>query len=156
MTDRRVLGKRSRRKGHDFERLIVRKIKERFSDCSWASGVRRSDQSHRAALSDVTGWPGVWVECQTAASPNPAAKLRQALHDVGAAGDIGQSVIVAVTRRKGSPVIEATLRLADLFYLSIGGEQRCRGLPATLATINFDALLELYSRSHLYFRANAK
>ncbi len=112
MVDRKKIGARSRTYGHNFERLIVRMFKERFVGSWWAKKVRRSDQTHKAALPDVDGVPQLWPECQTAENPEPAKKHAQAVMDVEKAGVA--AVPVVIIRKKRSTKIHAYLTVADL------------------------------------------
>jgi hypothetical protein len=107
-------GRRARQYGHSFERLIVRKVKERFAHSRWAEHVRRSDQSHRASLPDVTGWPKLWPELETAEDPDPAGKLAQAQRDVGALPYRAKPIPVAITHKKRARRIFVTLALDDV------------------------------------------
>lgn len=135
------MGKLSRTSGHDFERLIVRKFKAWFSDRPWAEKVRRANQGHQAHASDVTGVPGIWVECQTAQDPTPETKLHQAERDVERLQVDIPLVPVAVTRKKGSTNIRATLRLSDLINLSFGTDLQATDPEVTLSLESFLTIL---------------
>ncbi len=114
MVDRKKVGKRSRTKGKVFERAVAKLLRERFPHKWWADKIRRSDQGHGASLSDVTGVPGVWLECETGAATCPPKKHQQALRDIAKAKMEGQALPVVVQRKKGSPRIHAHLTIADL------------------------------------------
>lgn len=135
-------GKRAREIGKEFERLIARKVRMFFAGEDWVEKVRRSDQTHRAHLSDVTGWPGIWCECEHAAGSNPLKKLEQAEADLRKKG--GEGIPVAVVREKGSRSITATLRLENLLRLVEAGpllDPECANPPITMA---FEDFLDLY------------
>lgn len=140
-------GKTSRRKGKVFERLIANKLRERFADQEWVGRVRRSDQTHRAHLSDVTGWPHMWVECESAVGSNPTRKLLQAEGDMLAKLGEGYDadIPVAVCREKGSPVITATLRLSKLVLLMHGNTGQGPEVNDPPVTMLFDEFMELYA-----------
>lgn len=107
------VSKLSRDKGKVFERKIARILRERFPQ--HAADVRRSDQGHGAADSDVTGLPWIWVECQDAREPTPVAKLEQAEADLGAAtGDAAAKIPIAITHKLRSRSMQVMLRLSSL------------------------------------------
>lgn len=137
---RKVLGKRSRRSGHDFEREIVRTVKDEFQDREWAEGVRRSDQGHRADLPDVCGWPGLWSECQSAVKPTPVKKLEQAERD-----SKGRRVIpIAITHRKRTAAKRVTMR-AEHFAWLIARYKRLTEKETTIPVeMSLDDFLLLY------------
>lgn len=136
--------KRAREYGHEFERTIVNAVKARFVDRPWADTVRRSDQSHRAWLPDVAGWPALWPECETtdASHLNPIKKLEQGIRDAKAHG-VGL-VPVAITRRKGSPKIRATLRLCDLVLMLTGEDFSDDSLGDRPVELAFEDFCDLY------------
>lgn len=127
--------RRSRTSGRTFERTIVNWLKARYQDQPWAQELRRSDQTHRAWLSDVTGVPGLWIECQLATTPFPARKLQQAMRDVAEYAVAGKKAIpIAVTKRKHSASTEVTLCLGDLArLLRASCEKPLFERPVTLA-----------------------
>jgi hypothetical protein len=96
----------------------VRMLKERFSDQPWCKNIRRTDQSHYAIQPDVTGPPGLWIECQSAqpTKSDPAGKLAQATRDCGK-----RDIPVAIINRKGgagSHKIQVYLTLASLIRIT--------------------------------------
>jgi hypothetical protein len=77
-----------RRIGHDFERLIARKLKDMFPGRT----IHRSSQADRAYNGDVVIEPmdeagddlsHLWIECHTSIDPYPRVKMRQAIRDIG-------------------------------------------------------------------------
>ena len=109
------MGKMQREKGKRFERLIANKLREFFPEHT--DEIRRSIQSREAEESDVTGLPGLWVECQDAILPTPLKKLEQAERDVRA-NNLELSIIpIAVTHQIRAKAIYVTLRLSHLHYI---------------------------------------
>ena len=83
-------GKRSRRKGHAFEREVAAMMSSDFQvDC------RRGLQTAGAHVPDVIT-PLLWVECKVGRSPRLMAALEQAEGDCHRAG--GGRVPVALVR----------------------------------------------------------
>lgn len=109
------MGKMQREKGKRFERQIAKKLREVFPE--YSEEIRRSIQSRQAEESDVTGLPGLWVECQDAAVPTPKQKLLQAERDVLVANLYSKIIPIAVTHKSRAKDIFVTLRLANLHYL---------------------------------------
>lgn len=111
------MGKRSREKGAQFERLICQLVRA----CDPLADVRRGKQSHLADEPDVViaagaGWlPRLWLECHHGAV-SIGSKLLQAERDCGDRG-----VPVVIWRRTGSRAINATLRFGDLVVLGWTG-----------------------------------
>lgn len=64
----------SRRKGHDFERLVASRLGEVFG----RENVRRGLQYRDGADAPDVVAPGLWVECKRARRTNPRAALAQA------------------------------------------------------------------------------
>lgn len=85
-------GRLSRNSGRRFEQEVVRELKRLLPQ--YADRIRRASQTHKAHESDVTGVPGLWIECQFAAKPTPKAKLRQAIADAARAGRGDRVVVV--------------------------------------------------------------
>lgn len=153
--------KRSRTSGHNFERKIVRILKDRFQERSWAKNIRRSDQSHMAVLPDVVGPPGLWLECQSAQRVEPAKKLAQATRDCRK-GDVP----VAILNQKagaGSHDIRAYLTLGNL--LKVLGQKKPRSLHGSavgqwraerVIAIELGDFLELYDAGPLADDIDAK
>lgn len=149
-SDKAKRGRRAREYGHDFERLIVRKIKERFAAQPWAGSVRRSDQSHRAHRPDVTGVYMLWPELQTAEEPDPAGKHAQAVRDVAALPIKAKRTIVpvAITRKKRSRSIQATLLLGDAVRMSHvvpAPSELASNVLHRLITMQLDDFFDLYA-----------
>lgn len=149
--ERVKIGRRSRMKGKTFERTVVNLIKDRFKSYDWALSVRRSDQGFGAKLSDVTNWPHIWCECQTAANATPAEKLAQAVRDMEKAVMSGgdDSFPIAIVRPMHSPKITVTLQLGDLIELvclekratPINGVRKAGEFPVTMS---IDAFFDIY------------
>lgn len=82
----------SRRKGHNFERLIAAELRDNFPQ------ARRGLQSRDGgAAPDVAGVPGIWIECKRSRRPNIPAAIRQAQ----AASAPRCVLIAAVTKADG-------------------------------------------------------
>lgn len=134
------MGKLSRNKGKAFERKIARAYREAIPEI--AEEVRRSDQSHQADDSDVTGLPGLWTECEDAREPNPLKKLEQAERDAK-----DGRIPVAITHKMRAKSVQATLRLRDLVQLfneNAGDVGMSEDQPVTM---DFDDFLVLYRGS---------
>lgn len=132
------MGILSRNKGKVFERKVAAVFRERFPQI--AADVRRSIQSRKAEESDVTGVPGLWIECQDAARPEPLVKLLQAERDRDSAGAL--LIPVAVTHKKGEKTIQATLRVRSLALLASDyglypAAWRGPDVPVTLDLLDF-------------------
>jgi hypothetical protein len=123
------MGKLSRTKGANFERKIVRLLRERFP--AYALGIRRSQQGDGPRMSDVVGVPGWWIECQCAAPGkyDPHKKLDQAERDAHPA--IYGRYAVAITQRSGSSQIWAT-------FSATVGHIRMHDHGTVRVTITFD------------------
>lgn len=70
-------GRRSRRKGHDFEREIVHRFREVFGE----DNVRRGLQSRSGEEVPDVEVPCFWIECKREKRTNPKAALKQAMGD---------------------------------------------------------------------------
>ena len=131
------MGLKSRVKGKVFERVVARILREAFPE--YAESIRRSDQGHGAADCDVTGLPGLWFECEDAASPNPAGKLAQAIGDAPSG-----RMPIAVTHKKGARRIKASLRLSDLVRIwLLAAESHAVHSMVTLDLADLLALLKV-------------
>ncbi len=109
------MGKMQREKGKRFERLIANKLREFFPEHS--ETIRRSIQSREAEESDVTGLPGLWIECQDAILPTPLKKLEQAEGDVRMNKLEANIIPIAVTHKIRNKAIHVTLRLSHLHFI---------------------------------------
>ena len=109
------MGKMQRNKGKRFERLIANKLREFFPE--HIEEIRRSIQSREAEESDVTGLPGLWIECQDAILPTPLKKLEQAERDVRSNKLELDIIPIAVTHQIRAKAIYVTLRLSHLHYI---------------------------------------
>jgi hypothetical protein len=67
------MGSKSRNKGHNFERLIARKLQVVWPACKRGIGQARSS----GEVADVEGTP-YWIECKRCKKCDPAAAMRQA------------------------------------------------------------------------------
>ena len=102
-------GRASRRKGHDWERAVAKRLRAIFG-----TAVRRGWQSRDGAEQpDVDGSPW-WVECKRSKRPNIEAALGQA-EDAAARANDGRAVM-AVCKADGAPAT-VTLRLDDALDL---------------------------------------
>ena len=105
---RRASGAGARRKGHDWERQVVRLFAAVFG-----SVVRRGLQYRDGAdAPDVVGVPGWWIECKKGRRPDPLGALRQAI----AAASGATMRPVAICREDGREPT-ATLLLVDFMML---------------------------------------
>ena len=116
-----VSGAGARRKGHQWERDVVRLFATIFG-----SVVRRGLQFRDGAdAPDVVGVPGWWIECKKGRRPSPLCALRQA---IAAAGQ-GTLRPVAICREDGREPT-ATLLLADFILLLRQAVGVDRSLPS--------------------------
>jgi len=154
-----AIGRQARAFGHAFERDVVHEFKEHFRDEAWAENLRRSDQSHRAWLPDVTGVPGLWIECQVAQHIQPEVKLKQAIRDTAKFKDQNKLVMpVAITRRKGQQMICATLTAWDLSRLMASASDEdaacdpnvLEELKSMAVSIGFDGFLAVFKAASLH------
>ena len=109
------MGKMQREKGKRFERQIANALRKFFPE--HAEEIRRSIQSREAEESDVTGLPGLWIECQDAILPTPLKKLEQAERDVSSNNLELDIIPIAVTHQIRAKAIHVTLRLSHLHYI---------------------------------------
>jgi hypothetical protein len=139
------MGLISRQRGKSFERKIAAAIRKRIP--SIAPDVRRSIQSRKAEESDVTGVPGWWIECQDAANPTPVEKLEQAERDSIATQVAGGELCwcVAITHRKRSQTIQASMRLRALTMLTSGRYPES-ALSEAVVTLDFNDFLSILAR----------
>lgn len=130
-------GTRSREKGAEYERKIVKKLRE----AGFVSAKRNLSQSRTAKAEgpDIVGVPGVWLELCHAKEAYPEKKHAQAVADADAwLGDRGRPVVV--WRRNGFLKDQVTVSAKDLFAL-------CFLVPNdTLVTMDFDAFVEILRR----------
>jgi len=103
------MGAMQRRKGHDFERDIARRLRARWPHLT----VRRSQQGDKAYEPDVVveGVP-LWLECQCAAKPAPLAKLEQAERDVERFAERPHPIVV--WRKSGERTTRVTMATGTL------------------------------------------
>lgn len=142
------MGALSRRKGHNHERWVAKRLREAFPNAT----VRRSDQGFGAHEPDVVCEGNapvmakrIWWECYHGRRPDPKAKLEQAERDsLDRERDWYSWIPVVVWREHGSRVTSATLRHVSLLYVSQGA---AIGMMITradmLVTVPFDDLLGL-------------
>lgn len=167
MTDQKRLGRMRRNKGQTFERTIVHAFQEAFAGEKWTERVRRSDQGFGAVLSDVTGVPLLWIECQHAHAPTPEAKLDQAIEDCNGAADRDEvsrlTIPIAITKQTGRRSSTVTIRLRDFSRLIHWAGDRPDApsahieKPVALISVNldFDDFLALYRSARQVWKAYA-
>jgi len=131
-------GRKSRSKGRRFERQIATALRERFPEL--AESIRRSIQSRQAEESDVTGIPGLWLECQHATEPTPSKKLAQAIHDVSVAKV--KSTPIAITHKTRAKGIFVHMRYSDLLKLTCVNGHTKEKLNM-MVTITFNDFLDI-------------
>lgn len=138
------MGKFSRSKGKRFERRIATELRERFPQ--FAELIRRSIQSRQAEESDVTGIPGLWLECQDSVEPTPFDKLEQAIRDVTA--NESKSIPVAITHKTRTQSIEVTLRATDFIWMTeaSNGKLSDSWLEKVTVQISWEAFLDLVEK----------
>ena len=138
------MGRLQRTKGKVFERWVAQQFREAYP---FLDGVRRSQQGAGAEQSDVTGVPGLWIECQDAARPTPLAKLVQAERDVAEAKLQG-ILPIAVVHRAGSSRTSTTVTLRAGAFPRLYGKGGClekwRTPPVTIGLSDFLNLAQTY------------
>ena len=107
----RQVGKFSREKGKRGERLFVSLCKENGFD-----GVRRSVQycGKTGDAADLTGLPGIHVECKFVERLNVREAIEQATHDAEEAGKGGLPI---VAHKKSNESWLVTMRAEDWFRI---------------------------------------
>lgn len=105
------MGKFSREKGKRGERLFVSLCKENGFD-----GVRRSVQycGKTGDAADLTGLPGIYVECKFVERLNVREAMEQATHDAEEAGKGGLPI---VAHKKSNDGWLVTMRAEDWFRI---------------------------------------
>lgn len=159
------MGKLSRNKGKTFERRIAAMLREAFPDL--APFIHRSSQAHgdpespgqrsrppgwrpsQTFDSDVTGIPGLWIECQDAREPTPLAKLMQAERDVRERAKDKTRIPIAIVHRTGTKFdrMTVTMRLNSLLRLDGGTAAATAGSGNIPVTIEWAHFLELCDRT---------
>jgi hypothetical protein len=129
-------GKRSRTKGHNFERWVVNQLQGIGIACE-----RNIAQSRTAAREgcDVEGtdW---WIECGCGSSVDPRAKYAQARSDwhLAPASDIRPIVVVTKRDRMEPLVTTAASELCAMYFEPVG-----RQMDGPLVTLRFADWLDL-------------
>mgnify|MGYP001032553649 FL=1 len=105
------MGKFSREKGKRGERLFVSLCKENGFD-----GVRRSVQycGKTGDAADLTGLPGIHVECKFVERLNVREAMEQATHD---AEESGKGGLPIVAHKKSNDGWLVTMRAEDWFRI---------------------------------------
>lgn len=145
-------GRRSKLKGKTFEQEVVRRLKRSRIPArrNWQqSGEFAKTKGKKPVLPDVSvDGSRVWLELSSGAKVNPLAKLKQAISDIGK----GSACIpIAVTRKKGSPKILATLRLVDLenmVFDALGDKASLSRVINFPVSIDFEDLVTLLKRTN--------
>lgn len=88
-----------RRKGHNFERYVARRLRE-----VWPEAKRGLTQSRGATTPDVDGTPW-WIECKTGKRVNVRKAFEQARRDSHAAMNSSRPVIVIAKVDRGKPFV---------------------------------------------------
>ena len=130
----------SRTKGRAYEQRVARILRAHFPEV--ATEIARSIQSRGGGKegADVT-FPGLHLELQHAARPDPEAKLSQAIRD---ASKREACIPVAITQEnRCSPVV--TLRLGDLAELAGGAHlPKVAHLTTTLSLAEFLVVIAVW------------
>ena len=102
------MGKMQRRKGHDFERAIARRLRAEFPHIK----AKRGWQSRGGGKEEPdVCFPGLHIECKHGKKPSPRAALAQAIDDAAS-----NATPVAVVKDDRQPAF-VTLRLEDWLTL---------------------------------------
>lgn len=129
-------GTTSRRKGHDFERWVARRLREEFPGRNVQRGIQTRGGGAEAADVVVEGWD-FHVECKVGKKPNVRAALKQALSDAKE----GKTPIAVIKDDRQKPFI--TMMLDDFLAVYSEGynagkramepkERDGKGPPATV------------------------
>lgn len=158
--DRSAVGRRSRRKGQEFELAVRDRLTEAFvsqtnTDPENGLCVRRSSQAERAYEPDlIIEGPGVplwlcnlWVECEHANAPDPGKKMEQAKRDAALAIQRTRRdrVPVVVWRETGRRVIWLSTTLPILNELIGGVWPVANRASDLLVTVELGSALDLMS-----------
>jgi len=111
-------GRRSRVKGHDFERLIARDLRDQLG-IEARRGLQYRDG---AECPDVVGLPGYWVECKRGKRVSIGAAMRQASE---ACDRDGAGLCPLVISKEDGEAILATLPFGALIELLRESMCRC-------------------------------
>lgn len=145
------MGLKARRKGVKFELVVRDHLLEGLAMPSDSQlTIRRSSQAERAWDADlIIECPGapdwltnLWVECEHANTPNPHAKMSQALRDAGAATmrTSRQRTPIVVWRKTGERTLCMSTH-AGLFYELTTGTYPTGVATQILITCRLDDLL---------------
>ena len=104
-----TMGKRSRDKGHNYERELARELRDRFPALDISRGLKQS-RGGGAEEPDVV-FPGLHIEAKRQKRPNIRAALEQAIEDATAG-----VLPVAITRADRDGAV-ASMRLEDWIEL---------------------------------------
>ena len=118
-------------------------LRERFPN--FADSIRRSLQSDMAYTSDVTGIPGLWLECNHSKNPNPINKLNQAITDSKKVNSF--TIPVAIWHKTRSKSHNVTMRTGDYVRLATCTKNaplvtHTSEIPVTILLEDFFLLLE--------------
>ncbi len=120
--DRVKLGQANRRKGADFERWLVGRLRVVFPEASRGIGQARSG----GEIPDVKGcWP-YWIEAKKGKVTNWRAALKQAVDYLAGQKGGAYREPVAICRDDGKPAV-VVMRLDD--WLTLVAEARGRDQP---------------------------
>ncbi len=106
-------GKASRRKGHDFERSLVRLFKKAFPDSPVT--ILRGLQAARSFEPDVR-LGRFWIEAKVGARPRPLAAMKQAQFAASMDGLVGD-IPVAVIKEDYVKDSVVVMKMADWIQL---------------------------------------
>lgn len=114
----KVGGRRSRRKGADFERWVAGELREKLG-----IDVHRGIQSRSGGdAPDVDGDPRHWYECKCGAGPRISAAMDQGLKATD-----GRVVVVVSKKDREKPMV--TMRMSDWLamvkHAALGGYYEC-------------------------------
>jgi len=132
------VGRLSKRKGKEFEQELAQLIRAAGIDTKRGWWQSRGGSEVPDLIVD-----GFWLEASTGATVSPEKKLQQAIDQstqwVRNRNLNTAPFPVAVTRKKGSRTILATVRFGDLSEAISGA--RLRGSSDLPVSFNFDALI---------------
>lgn len=109
MEDRSEIGKRSREKGKRGERMLAKELRKCGYDSRRGVQYNGSDGS-----ADVTGLPGIHIECKFVENLNIKDAMRQSIDNAK------EGEMPVVIHKKSRHPWEVTIRLSDMAKM-IGG-----------------------------------
>jgi len=133
-------GRRSKRKGNDFEREVVNRLCTNGIQAERGYWQARGGEETPDVIVD-----GFWIEVSSGATADPEAKLDQAVKQARRDVSIPSVLPVAVTRKKGSRSIVATMQFNDLAQAV---QANLYGIADFAVSFDFQQLVKIIGAAH--------